>query len=119
MVWNGIIMNLCSYIFFSFDQSSEIFFLGQIDSEIAWHWVVLSLMRLIGIWLTVASYQLLDPTICTIFIAQEVVFAYIFEATLLDFVPCFISFIGAFMVVLSAVCIPLEEFIVPKLPKIF
>ena len=119
MVWNGIISNLCSYIFLSFDHNSRIFFLGEIDSTTALHWVILSSMSLIGIWLTVASYQLLDPTICSIFKAQEVVFAYAIQAIILKFVPCFISFIGASMVVLSAVCIPLEEFVVPKLSKIW
>ena len=119
VIWNGIMTNLCCYVFLSFDGNSRIFFLGEIDSATAGGWVVISLVSIIGVVLHVASYQLLDPTICSIFKSQEVVFAYIIQAIVMDFVPCYISFIGSSMVVLSAVFISLEIFIVPKLSKIF
>ena len=116
MLWNGILCNLCTYPILFFDGNSKIFFLGEIDSTIVCYWVVLSLTSLVGLWFSLASYQLLDPTICSVFQAQEVVFAYIIQAIALNFVSCFISFIGASLVVLSAVFISLETFFVPKLP---
>ena len=63
------------------------------------------------------SYQLLDPTICAVLRAQEVIFAYVAQAVILHVIPYYLSFIGASFVVLSAICIPLEKYVRPRLPE--
>ena len=44
------------------------------------------------------SYQLLDPTFCSVLRAQEVIFAYVIQMIAFDVVPCYISVIGAALV---------------------
>ena len=63
------------------------------------------------------TYQLLDPTICAVLRAQEVVFAYVAQAVVLHVIPYYLSFIGASFVILSAICTPLEKYVRPKLPE--
>ena len=63
------------------------------------------------------SYQLLDPTICAVLRAQEVIFAYVAQAIILGVIPYYLSFVGASFVVLSAICIPLEKYVRPRLPE--
>ena len=108
---------LCSFIFLSFDQNSRIFIIGQIDFTIIQQWIALAFTSLIANWLAIVSFQLLDPFLCSVLRAQEIVFAYIAQAIVLNVIPCNLSFIGASMVVLSAVCSSLEKFIVPQLPE--
>ena len=63
------------------------------------------------------SYQLLDPTICAVLRAQEVIFGYVAQAIVLNVVPYYLSFLGAGFVLLSAICTPLEKYVRPRLPE--
>lgn len=81
------------------------------------HLLILAMVGICANWMTIVSYQLLDPTICSVLRSQEIIFAYVLQALLLDEVPSMLGFVGAGLVVISAVCMPLEKFVVPRLPR--
>ena len=64
-----------------------------------------------------ASYQLLDPTICAVLRAQEVIMAYVAQAIVLHVIPYYLSFVGAALVVASAIGMPMERYVTPKMPE--
>ena len=66
---------------------------------------------------TTGSYQLLDPTICAVLRAQEVLMGYVAQAIALHVVPYYLSFIGAGFVLSSAILTPLEKYVKPRLPE--
>ena len=117
MLWSGVLSILCALTYLSFDSQSQIFFhASSLDGPF---WAKLSALASVGIcanWLATASYQLIDPTICAVLRAQEIVFAYLAQSLVLHFVPCYLSFIGAALVMLSAVLMPLGQFWVHKFP---
>ena len=49
--------------------------------------------------------------------SQEIVFAFIVQSYVSQVIPRFLTIIGASLVVISAMCIPLENFITEKLPQ--
>ena len=115
MLWSGMMSILCSLTYLSFDSNSKIFFNhGSIDSTMVGQLFTLAAIGISGNWLATASYQLIDPTICAVLRAQEIVFAYVAQSLILHLIPCYISFIGASLVVLSAVAMPLEKLVLCK-----
>ena len=62
------------------------------------------------------AYQLVSPTIVSILDSQEIVFAFIIESVAEHTLPSSLTLIGAFLVVLSAMLVPLEEYVVSKMP---
>ena len=116
--WNGLMSIVCSFAFLSFDQNSLIFFdTKNVDLETVGKLAALASIGICSNWMSTISYQLLDPTFCAVLRSQEVIFAYIAQMIVFHVIPCNISFIGAFLVVLSAVCMPLGKFIKPRLPE--
>ena len=116
--WNGLMSIICSFAFLSFDQNSQIFFnMKNVDLETVGKLAALASIGICSNWMSTISYQLLDPTFCAVLRAQEVIFAYIAQMIVFHVIPCNISFIGAFLVLLSAVCMPLENFVKPRLPE--
>ena len=107
----------CSFAFLSFDHKSQIFFLKNLDSTTVGELFALATVGICANWMATASYQLLDPTICAVLRAQEVIFAYVAQAIVLHVIPYYLSFVGASFVVLSAICIPLEKYVRPRLPE--
>ena len=108
---------ICAFAFLSFDHKSQIFFLKNLDSTTLGELFALASVGICANWMATASYQLLDPTICAVLRAQEVVFAYVAQAVVLHVIPYYLSFIGASFVILSAICTPLEKYVRPKLPE--
>ena len=116
--WNGLMSIFCSFAFLTFDQNSQIFFnMKNVDLETVGKLAALASIGICSNWMSTISYQLLDPTFCAVLRSQEVIFAYIAQMIVFHVIPCNISFIGAFLVLLSAVCMPLEKFVKPRLPE--
>ena len=116
--WNGFMSIICSFTFLSFDQNSQIFFnIINVDLETVGKLAALASIGICSNWMSTISYQLLDPTFCAVLRSQEVIFAYIAQMIAFHVIPCNISFIGAFLVLLSAICMPLEKFVKPRLPE--
>jgi drug/metabolite transporter (DMT)-like permease len=116
--WNGLMSIVCSFAFLSFDQNSLIFFdTKNVDLETVGKLAALASIGICSNWMSTISYQLLDPTFCAVLRSQEVIFAYIAQMIVFHVIPCNISFIGAFLVLSSAVCMPLEKFVKPRLPE--
>ena len=109
---------LCSFAFLSFDHNSQIFFLKNLDSTMVGELLALASVGIIANWMATVSYQLIDPTICAVLRAQEVIFAYVAQAVVLHVIPCNLSFVGAALVVSSAICTPLEKYVRPRLPHV-
>ena len=108
---------LCSLSFLSFDRGSKIFFLVKnLNSNMIGQLVSLAFVGMTGNWLATISYQLIDPTICSVIKAQEIIWAYIAQAIAFNLIPCYVNFIGSALVILSAICMPLEKIVVPKFP---
>ena len=115
--WNGFMSIICSFTFLSFDQNSQIFFnIINVDLETVGKLAALASIGICSNWMSTLSYQLLD-TFCAVLRSQEVIFAYIAQMIAFHVIPCNISFIGAFLVLLSAICMPLEKFVKPRLPE--
>ena len=116
--WNGLMSIICSFAFLTFNQNSLIFFnMKNVDLETVGKLVALASIGICSNWMSTMSYQLLDPTFCAVLRSQEVIFAYIAQMIVFHVIPCNISFIGAFLVLSSAVCMPLEKFVKPRLPE--
>lgn len=109
---------LCSLTFLSFDRNSRIFTGETVDATMIGDLLALAAVGISGNWLATASYQLIDPTICSVLRAQEIIFAYVAQAFLLHMIPCYVSFIGAGLVMLSAICMPLEPYALKMLYKV-
>ena len=80
MFWMGAISILCSFVFNSFDHTSQIFHLKSIDSTTVGKLFALSIVGICANWMATGSYQLMDPTICAVLRAQEVLMGYIAQA---------------------------------------
>jgi len=117
MFWGGLMSILSAFICLSFDERSQIFILQNIDSTTIGKLFALASLGISANWMGTGSYQLLDPTICAVLRAQEVIFAYVAQAIILHVIPYYLSFVGASFVVLSAICIPLEKYVRPRLPE--
>jgi len=117
MFWMGAISILCSFVFNSFDHNSQIFHLKSIDSTTVGKLFALSIVGICANWMATGSYQLMDPTICAVLRAQEVLMGYIAQAIALHVVPFYLTFVGAGFVLLSAICTPLEKYVKPHLPE--
>ena len=78
MLWSGLMTLLCSLSFLSFDHSSKIFFFAKsLNSNIIGHLMILAIVGVSANWLSTFSYQLIDPTLCSVLKAQEIIWAYI------------------------------------------
>jgi len=117
MFWGGLMSILSAFVCLSFDERSQIFILQNIDSTTIGKLFALASLGISANWMGTGSYQLLDPTICAVLRAQEVIFAYVAQAIILHVIPYYLSFVGASFVVLSAICIPLEKYVRPRLPE--
>ena len=117
MFWSGLMSIFCAFTFLSFDHKSQIFFLKNLDSTTVGELFALATVGICANWMATASYQLLDPTICAVLRAQEVIFAYVAQAIVLHVIPYYLSFIGAALVVASAIGMPMEKYIRPKMPE--
>jgi len=117
MFWAGMMSVLCSLAYLSFDRYSRIFTGEPLDWTFVGQVLALSLVGTSANWMATGSYQLIDPTICSVLRAQEVIFAYIIQCVVMQEVPFYLSFIGAALVITSAVCMPLQKYVVPKLPE--
>ena len=65
------------------------------DSTTVGELFALAMVGICANWMATASYQLLDPTICTALHAQEVIFAYVAQAIVLNVIPYYLSFVVA------------------------
>ena len=117
MFWAGMISVICSLLYLSFDRNSRIFTGQPLDWTFMGQVIALSVVGTSANWMATGSYQLLDPTICSVLRAQEVIFAYVIQCVVMQEVPFYLSFIGAAFVITSAVCMPLQKYVLPKLPE--
>ena len=78
---------------------------------------VLGSLGICAVWMVTVSCQLLDPTINSVLRAQQVIFAFVAQTIVCQIIPYYLTFIGAGFVVLSAVCMPLEKYVKPKIPE--
>ena len=117
MFWAGTISIFCSLAYLTFDRNSRIFNGQALDWTFCGQVLALSVVGTTANWMATGSYQLIDPTICSVLRAQEVIFAYTIQCVVMQEVPMYLSFIGAAFVITSAVCMPLQKYVVPKLPE--
>ena len=117
MFWAGLISTLCSLACLSFDRNSRIFTGQPLDWTFVGQVLAFSLVSTLANWMATVSYQLMDPTICSVLSAQELIFAYTIQCVVMQEVPLYLSFIGAALVIISAICMPLQKYVVPKLPE--
>jgi len=117
MFWSGLMSIFCAFTFLSFDHKSQIFFLKNLDSTTVGELFALATVGICANWMATASYQLLDPTICAVLRAQEVIMAYVAQAIVLHVIPYYLSFVGAALVVASAIGMPMEKYVTPKMPE--
>jgi hypothetical protein len=59
---------------------------------------------------------MLTPTIASVLTSQEIIFAFLIQDFVMGMVPSSLSVVGGGLVVLCAIFIPLEGYIVPHLP---
>ena len=77
MFWSGLTSILCSFVFLCFDQNSQIFFKHNIDWILLGHLSALAVVGISAFWMVTLSRQLIDPTLNSVLLAQEVIFAYV------------------------------------------
>ena len=65
--------------------------------------------------MAIKCYQLISPTIASIFRSQEIVFAFILQAAVMGQNPNTCSISGAFLVVMSAILVPMEEKVIANI----
>ena len=63
----------------------------------------LSIIGIFANWMATGSYQLMDPTICAVLRAQQVLMGYIAQAIALNVVPFYLTFVGAGFILSSAI----------------
>ena len=103
MFWAGFISIICSLLYLSFDRNSRIFTGQPLDWTFGGQILALSLVGTSANWMATGSYQLLDPTICSVLRAQEVIFAYTIQCVVMQEMPfCLISCKYACKVVLNS-----------------
>ena len=117
--WGGLISIFCSFCYLSFDQNSQIFFKHEIDWIFIGQLFALAVVGLSACWMVTISCQLMDPTFNAVLRAQQVIFAYVAQTVVSQIVPQYLTFIGAGLVLLSAICMPLEKYVKSKLPERF
>ena len=117
MFWSGLISILCSFVFLCFDQNSQIFFKHNIDWILLGHLSALAVVGISAFWMVTLSRQLIDPTLNSVLLAQEVIFAYVAQTIVTQQMPQYLTFIGAGFVLLSAVCMTLEKWVKSRLPE--
>ena len=107
----GLFGTLCMV---GFDKQSKLFYDFY---EVNWGQVILIVcMGIFALWMSIISYQLVSPTVVAILKSQEIVIAFIIQCGFDQTFPYAVTVIGAIMVMLSAVIIPLEEAFLQKLP---
>ena len=117
MFWSGLISILCSFVFLCFDQNSQIFFKHNIDWILLGHLSALAVVGISAFWMVTLSRQLIDPTLNSVLLSQEVIFAYVAQSIVTQQMPQYLTFIGAGFVLLSAVCMTLEKWVKSRLPE--
>jgi len=117
MFWNGFMSIFCSFAFLSIDHDSQIFFKHDLNWNEMGELIALGAMGISAVWMVTGACKLLDPTICSVLRAQQLIFAYVAQTIVSQVIPYYLTFIGAGFVVLSAVCMSLEKYVVPKFPE--
>ena len=98
-----------------FDNSSKLF---HDFGELAWNRIfVLVALSLIGLFLTITCYQILNPTIASILRTTEVVFAFMFQIVSTGTSPETLTILGAVLVIVSTVFIPFESKALQRMPE--
>ena len=98
-----------------FDSKSQIF--HNLEAANFLYIVLAGIVGLLANLLAIKSYQLIPPTVASIVRCQEIVFAFILQAAFMAALPHFYSILGALLVVMSAIMIPLEEMLVRLIPN--
>ena len=97
------------------DEKSKIFYHF---SEVDWtHLMVIVIMGMIALWISMISYQMVSPTVVSILKSQEIVFAFIIQSVVENTIPSYLTIIGALLVFLSGIIIPMEEQFLKRLPE--
>ena len=97
------------------DEKSKIFYHF---SEVNWtHLMVIVIMGMIALWISMISYQMVSPTVVSILKSQEIVFAFIIQSVVENTIPSHLTIIGALLVFLSGIIIPMEEHFLKRLPE--
>ena len=97
------------------DEKSKIFYHF---SEVNWtHLMVIVIMGMIALWISMISYQMVSPTVVSILKSQEIVFAFIIQSVVENTFPSHLTIIGALLVFLSGIIIPMEEQFLKRLPE--
>ena len=97
------------------DEKSKIFYHF---SEVNWtHLMVIVIMGMIALWISMISYQMVSPTVVSIMKSQEIVFAFIIQSVVENTFPSHLTIIGALLVFLSGIIIPMEEQFLKRLPE--
>ena len=114
MFYSGLLCSLQLMIVVIFDGKSKLFY---DPSNANFHQIfLLAGISVIGMWLSVKCFQLISPPIASIFRTQEIIFAFGLQSYLSQTLPNVLTISGAALVIFSAICIPLEQTVLKKLP---
>ena len=114
MFYTGFLCSLQLMIVAIFDGKSKLFY----DTSNAKFDQIFLLagLSVIGLYLSVKCYRLISPPIASIFRSQEIIFAFGLQSYLSQTLPNVLTISGAALVIFSAICIPLEQTVLKKLP---
>ena len=98
----------------AFDKKSKLFY-DPSDANLD-QIVLLAGISIVAMLLNTLCYQLLDPSVASIFRTLELVFAFILQSYFTNSLPNSITLYGTSLVILSAIVIPLENIVLSRLP---
>ena len=87
-------------------------------SGVNWiHLMVIVILGMTALWISMISYQMVSPTVVSILKSQEIVFAFIIQSVVANTFPSPLTIIGALLVFLSGIIIPMEDQFLKRLPE--
>merc|ERR1711983_38293 len=98
----------------AFDKKSKLFY-DPVDANLN-QIVLLAGISIVAMLLNTLCYQLLDPSVASIFRTLELVFAFILQSYFTNSLPNSITLYGTSLVIFSAIVIPLENIVLSRLP---
>ena len=111
----GIGALIAVLISFNFDANSKIFHdIGNAEFP---QLLLLTFLGMSACFMSIKSFQMVSPAVASVLMSLEIIFSYLVQSVALGNVPSTLTIGGGTLVILSAVFIPLESFVVKFLPS--
>ena len=119
MWWAAIGGLIFSLIGFTFDTNARMLspFIVNISYQEWLGYVGIAFSGIIGYFCMTKSLQMVDPTVVSFIRALEIVFGYFFQAFFMMQIPTVLSITGACLVLISVLCITLQDVIINAIPE--